>query len=152
MSQIMKDDENMTFNDINEMSQKSICVVVSILLVTYKVWSWNKQKYGIKSIYTRLSSLMKSWENERGRWRAGMEGWNANKQRILLNLYLIANDNLTSFNGWLDLFYTTYYYMVILCTVKELKYLAQVWWVHESGPGGMDLPMEGCWFLPHFRL
>jgi len=43
-SQIIKHDENMT----------SICVVVFILLVTYKVWSWNKQKHGIKSIFQRL--------------------------------------------------------------------------------------------------
>ena len=75
MSQIMKDDENMTFNDINEMSQKSICVVVSILLVTYKVWSWNKQKYGIKSIYTRLSSLVREWQGggDGLEWRVQMQ-------------------------------------------------------------------------------
>jgi hypothetical protein len=31
MSQIMTDDKNATFSDINEMSQKPICVVVSLL-------------------------------------------------------------------------------------------------------------------------
>jgi len=32
VSQIMKDDKNITFSDINETSQKPICVVVTSLL------------------------------------------------------------------------------------------------------------------------
>jgi hypothetical protein len=30
-----------------------------------------------------------------------------------------TNDNLTPSNGWLDLFYTTYYQVVVLCAVKD---------------------------------
>ena len=32
----------------------------------------------------------------------------------------VTNDNLVLCNGWLDLFYTTYYQVVVLCTVKKL--------------------------------
>jgi len=40
--------------------------------------------------------------------------------KILLNLYSITNDNVTLVDGQLDLFYTTYYHVVVLCIVKEL--------------------------------
>ena len=47
-------------------------------------------------------------------------GLKCKMSKVLLNLYSITNDNVTLVDGQLDLFYTTYYHVVILCIVKEL--------------------------------
>ena len=47
-------------------------------------------------------------------------GLKCKMSKILLNLYSITNDNVTLVDGQLDLFYTTYYHVVVLCIVKEL--------------------------------
>ena len=59
-------------------------------------------------------------EIDEGRQRSEKEGTNAKCLKVLLNLYSITNDNVTLVDGHLDLFYTTYYHVVILCIVKEL--------------------------------
>ena len=51
------------------------------------------------------------------------EGSNAKCLKVLLNLYSITNDNITLLDGRLDLSYTTYYHVVVLCTVKNLIFI-----------------------------
>jgi len=55
MSQIMKDDENTTFSDINEMSQKPICVVVYITRIRGQCYDGDSNMKGhIKGLKTLI--------------------------------------------------------------------------------------------------
>ena len=49
------------------------------------------------------------------------------KLKILLHLYQVTNDNFTLLNGRLDLFYNTYYQVVVLCTVKRAHLSPCAW-------------------------